>query len=232
MKIGIMQPYFFPYIGYFQLINAVDRFIFYDDVNYIKGGWINRNNILANGEKQLFTLQLQGVSSFKKINEIKIGTNSNKILKSITQAYSKAPYFNNVYPLIERIFIEALPNSTISEIAINSVQEVCQYLNIQTILEVSSINYSKTHHLRKEERLFEICKINKADTYINSLGGRSLYRKEDFSKKNFQLFFIKSKPSVYKQFSEKFTPHLSVIDTMMFNSKEMLVDILLNYKLR
>ena len=232
MKLAIMQPYFFPYIGYFQLINAVDRFIFYDDVNYIKGGWINRNNILANGEKQLFTLQLQGASSFKKINQIQIGTNSKKILKSIAQAYSKAPYFNNIFPLIERIFIKILPHSTIADIAIKSVQEVCQYLNIQTILEVSSLNYEKTNHLKREQRLVKICKINKAGTYINSPGGSSLYKKKDFSNQDINLLFLETQLLTYKQFSDFSCPNLSIIDVMMFNSKERIEELLTRYTLK
>lgn len=75
MKIAIMQPYIFPYIGYFQLINAVDKFIIYDDVNYIKQGWINRNKILLNNEDYLFTFPLKNASSYKKINEIELSEN-------------------------------------------------------------------------------------------------------------------------------------------------------------
>jgi hypothetical protein len=231
MKIAIMQPYLFPYIGYFQMINAVDHFVFYDDVNFIKGGWINRNNILSNGEKQFFTLQLQGASSFKKINEIQLGKNSSKIIKSIVQAYSKAPYFNEVFPLIERVFIENSPHSTIADIAIKSVQEICLYLNIRTKLEISSLNYKETQHLKGEERIFEICKLNQADTYINSPGGSSLYKKEDFAEKDIQLFFIENNSIIYKQFSEKFIPYLSIIDVMMFNNKVEIKKILHSFKL-
>ena len=107
-----MQPYFFPYIGYFQIINAVDKFILYDDVNYIKGGWINRNNILQNNEKKLITLKLAGSSPNKLINEIFVGNNSNKLLKTIKQSYSKAPYFEEVFSLINGVL--SLCSSTIT----------------------------------------------------------------------------------------------------------------------
>ncbi len=168
MKLAIMQPYLFPYIGYFQLINASDKFVFYDDVNFIKGGWINRNYILSNGEKQLFTLHLQGASSFKKINEIKIGGNSAKILKFISQAYVKAPHFSNIIPIIENIFSGVSQKTTISDIAIRSIKEVCQYLNINKEMEISSHSYAKTALLKREERVIEICRLNNSHSYINS----------------------------------------------------------------
>ena len=83
MKLGIMQPYFMPYIGYFQLIKAVDKYVVYDDVNYIKGGWVNRNNILVNGEKKMFTITLKGASAYKHFNEIEIGDDFRKFMKTL-----------------------------------------------------------------------------------------------------------------------------------------------------
>ena len=103
MRLGIMQPYFFPYIGYFQLINAVDKFVIYDDVNFIKGGWINRNRILLNDAAFMVNIPMIGASSFKRINEIYIGKNKEKILSTIQQAYKKAPYYNIIYPLMSEI---------------------------------------------------------------------------------------------------------------------------------
>ena len=100
-----MQPYLFPYIGYFQLISAVDKFVIYDDVNYIKQGWINRNRILLNGKDFMFTMQLEGASSFKKINEIGVGKYNQKLLKTVEQAYRNAPFFKNVFSCIEEIIL-------------------------------------------------------------------------------------------------------------------------------
>ena len=70
MKLAIMQPYLFPYLGYFQLIAAVDKFVFYDDVNFIKNGWINRNRLLISGKVNYITIPLSGASSFLKINQV------------------------------------------------------------------------------------------------------------------------------------------------------------------
>ena len=83
MTVAIMQPYLFPYIGYWQLIHAVDTFVIFDDVNYIKKGYINRNNILVNGQKQTFTLELMSASQNKLINDIDIGNNIEKVMESI-----------------------------------------------------------------------------------------------------------------------------------------------------
>lgn len=231
MKLAIMQPYLFPHLSYFQLINAVDKFVFYDDVNYIKGGWINRNYILVSGKKQFFTLQLKKASSYRKINEIQIGENSKKIIRSLAQAYSKTPYFKDVFPLIESVFTEIHPHSTISDIAIKSVQLVCRYLNILTKLELSSLNYMESQHLKGETRICEICKLNQASTYINSAGGVILYNKQDFIKNKIQLFFIKSNPFTYKQNHELFISGLSILDLLMFNSRKELCSALLDYNL-
>ena len=100
MKIGIMQPYFFPYIGYWQLLNAVDKYVIYEDVNYIKGGWINRNRILINGEAKYFNVQLKDASPNKKINEIHVSNDAitkRKMLNTLEMNYKKAPYFNEVF---------------------------------------------------------------------------------------------------------------------------------------
>ena len=151
MKIAIMQPYFFPYIGYFQLINAVDKFVFYDDVNYIKGGWINRNNILLNGEKKYFTLNLKESSSFKKINQIFIGGRTDKLIKTINQSYSKAPYFDQVFPLIEGVIVNINTSSLISEIAALSVIKTSEYLDLKTIFEIGSEKYYNTKDFERAE---------------------------------------------------------------------------------
>ena len=218
MRLAIMQPYFFPYIGYFQLINAVNKFVFYDDVNYIKGGWINRNNILVNGEKIYITLNLKESSSFKKINQIYIIGKTEKLKKTIKQSYSKAPYFDQVFPVIEEIILYINNSSLISEIAIISVIKTSEYLGLKTVFEISSDKYYETKSLEKSERLIKICKLNNTDTYINSIGGKELYKKETFIKDKIDLFFLQSKITEYEQFGNDFIPYLSIIDVMMFNS--------------
>lgn len=225
-----MQPYLFPYIGYFQLVKAVDRFVFYDDVNFIKKGWINRNAILVHNEKNRFTLNLIDSSQNKKINEIIVGNNGAKILKTISQTYSNAPFFKQVYPLIK----ECLENSEgklISNIAAKSVQQIADYLEMQTIFEFSSDRYSQSQNLRKVDRLVSICQENNSSKYYNMESGQSLYSKDVFSQYAIELVFLKPTMCNYKQFGEKYIPGLSIIDVLMFNSKEKISGFLTQYKL-
>jgi hypothetical protein len=231
MKIAIMKPYLFPYIGYFQLINAVNHFVFYDDVNYIKGGWINRNNILVKNDKKFITLNLVASSTNKNINEIKVGSGSRKVLKTIKQTYVKAPFFNEVFPLIEEVFKTINKDSLISKIAGLSTVRVAEYLGIKTIFEYSSVKYLDTNGLERADRLIEICKRNNSKTYINAIGGRDLYSKQEFEREGIDLSFFLTEKITYKQLVEDFTPNLSIIDVMMFNSTEEIRKMLNQYSL-
>jgi len=234
MKLAIMQPYFFPYIGYLQLISAVDKFIFYDDVNFIKKGWINRNHILMNNKKWMFTIPCIKVTQNKKINEIFVESKSkdiDKILITIKNSYNNAPYFFQVLPLIESIFSTINAQITISKLAITSIREVCDYLNIYSDFELSSKIYSETINYGKIERLIQIAKLNDAITYINPIGGMGLYDKEYFRSNGIKLRFIKSNEIIYKQFVNNFHPFLSIIDVLMFNSKEEIKNMLNKYKI-
>jgi len=228
MKIGIMQPYFFPYIGYFQLINAVDKFVIYDDVNYIKQGWINRNRILLNGKDHLFTLNLVGASSFKLINEIEISNNINKLLKTIYQEYSKAPFFIKSFPIIEDIF--TFNDTNLGRFLENSIRRLCDYFHINTEILVSS-KIEKQQKLEGQEKIIDICKRLNANEYINAIGGQELYSKNIFNQNEIKLSFIKSKPTEYKQFNNEFVSWLSIIDLMMFNSPEQISQMLDQYEL-
>jgi WbqC-like protein family. len=229
MKLAIMQPYFFPYIGYFQLIRAVDKFVFYDDVNFIKNGWINRNRILLNNQAIYITVQLKGASSFKQINFVEFTDNREKLKKTIEQAYKKAPYFNSVWAVINDSL--DFKTSLISELAIHSVVQVSKYLNLDTIFETSSIHYPETKSLKKAERLKEICRINGASGYINPIGGTELYGKEEFTTLGIDLCFINYKDIKYVQGKNEFVPSLSIIDVMMFNSPEEINRMLNQYEL-
>jgi hypothetical protein len=220
MRLGLMQPYLFPYIGYFQLIQAVDKFVIYDDVNFIKQGWINRNRILLNGKEFLFTLPLEDASSFKKINTIPINAAlyerwKSKLLKAIDSAYSKAPFYLQVVPVIDAVFSK--PISTISIMARQSLEAVCHYLNISTEIVPSSAVYGNSH-LSSSERVIDICHKERATAYMNPIGGKELYSKEDFHKNGIDLSFIKTNTIIYPQLKNDFVPGLSIIDVMMFNS--------------
>lgn len=228
MKVGIMQPYFFPYIGYWQLLNAVDTFVIYDDVNFIKRGYINRNNILINGNKQRITLEVLGASSNKIINKIKIGNNAKKILKSVEQAYKKSPEYENVFPLI----IKALQYSenNLGTFLGNTIHIVSEYLEMNTKIIYSS-ELKKNSNLKSQEKILNICECLGATNYINAVGGKELYDKKSFHDKDILLNFLEPKITKYKQFKNDFVPCLSIIDIMMFNSCENIQKMLKKYKL-
>lgn len=229
-----MQPYLFPYFGYFQLINAVDKFIIYDDVNFIKQGWINRNNILVNNSVHLFTVPLVNQSSFEKINKIKINNKlyfnwKKKFLKTIEQAYGKAPFFKDVYLMIFDIL--SIEHDNISNLSTESVKAVCDYIGIFTKIERSSSSY-KNKNLTAEKRLIYICNVENANHYINPIGGIGLYSKNTFLEHNITLNFIKSGDIKYEQFrNNDFFPNLSIIDMLMFNDKETVRKFLNEYEL-
>ncbi len=228
MKLGIMQPYFFPYLGYWQLINAVDKYVVYDDVTYIKGGWINRNNILLNNSSHLITLSLVNSSSFKNINEIEITRDSiklEKLLKTIKVAYMKAPHYKEIMPIIEKL---VRTNTNIAKLNFNSIIEINKYLNIQTEILLSS-QIKKDNKLKAQDKVIHINEILGADTYYNAIGGQTLYSKEIFKEKGINLRLLKMNELRYKQFNNEFVPNLSIIDVLMFNKKETIQKYLDNF---
>lgn len=229
MKLAIMQPYFLPYIGYFQLIKAVDKFVFYDDVNYINRGWINRNRILLNKEAHYITVHQKEASQNKLINEIEIIDNRSKIKKTIINAYRRAPYFDSAWSIIEDIL--DYKTSKISELAAYSVTKICDYLGVKTQFEFSSKSYTQTRNLKLEKRLIAICEANKALEYINPIGGISLYKKEIFMEAGINLYFIKPNLVTYDQFENSFVENLSIVDLMMFNNSNDMALLLDEYEL-
>lgn len=231
MKLGIMQPYIFPYIGYFQLINAVDKFIFLDDVNYINKGWINRNNVLVNGKANMFTIPLKDTSQNKLINEINIAADGKwegKFLKTLEMNYKKAPSFRIAFPVIEEIVNSKIQN--ISAFNHYAVLKISSFLGIETEIVPSSSIY-QNQHLKAQERIIDICLNEKATVYVNPIGGVDIYNPEDFKKQNLGFHFIKSGDIRYHQFKNEFVPWLSVIDLMMFNNSEKNKELLSQYEL-
>ena len=232
MKLAVMQPYVFPYIGYFQLIHAVDAFVFYDDVNYIKGGWINRNRILMNGKDFFLTVPCQKASPNRQIKEILFDRNRpefQNLQKNIHQAYRKAPYFETIYPIIEAVLNS--PVDTISELAIQSVLQVSGYLKLDTKFKVSSSDFAETKGMNRTDRLIEICRREGANHYINALGGKELYDKAYFKNAGIELSFIQTDPNIrYQQGKNDFVPWLSIIDVLMFNPIAPIQDYLYRYQ--
>lgn len=231
MTIAVMQPYFFPYLGYFQLINIVDKFVLYDDVNYINRGWINRNNFLINGKKHLITIPLKNASQNKKICDIELNFDErwrNKTIKSFEFSYKKAPYYNEVISIIKHVLHINL--NTISELNHSSIEQIIKYLNIKTEIIYSSSIYNN-ENLHGQERILDICKKEKANQYINPIGGIELYDKKAFSQNGIQLNFLKTNIISYKQYDNEFIPHLSIIDILMFNSQSEIKKLLNRYVL-
>jgi WbqC-like protein family len=231
MKIAIMQPYFLPYIGYFQLINAVDKFLLYDIVTFIKGGWINRNRIIVNNTDYMFSIPLVKASPNKNIADIFIKDDlkwKNQLLKTIEQSYKKAPYFEKIFPLISSIINKDETN--LSKFILNSFQLINNYLDINTEI-IPSANQYKVDQLKGADKVIQICKEENADIYINAINGRKLYDKESFSKQDLSLFFIDSQEIKYQQFKNDFLPNLSILDVLMFNSKEQVKEYLNKYEL-
>lgn len=233
MKTAVMQPYFLPYIGYFQLINAVDTFVILDDVNFIMRGRINRNNILLNNNAHLFSIPLEKPSQNKLINQTKIVSDEKwkkNLLKTIHMAYQKAPMFDEIDSFIEDII--NFDETDLTKYILNSFTKIADFYDIKTKFLISS-EIKKDNSLKAEERIIEICKKLNTKTYINLPGGRSLYHKENFEKARINLRFINPNLGniIYRQFGEDFVPALSFLDIIMFNSKEKIKEFLQKYSL-
>ncbi len=224
MKLGIMQPYFLPYIGYWQLINAVDKYVIYDDVNFINKSWINRNSILLNGNKHQINLLLTEASQNKLINQVAIQDNQTKLIRTIELNYKKAPMFQQVFPLF--LHIMEYPDKNLAKFIGNSIVEISKYLSIETEFIYSS-TLDKDNTLRAQDKILNICKLLNADKYVNAIGGADLYSKDDFNKVGIELSFLETKIEPYKQFKNEFVPYLSILDVLMFNDVES-INIMFN----
>ena len=220
MRLAIMQPYFMPYIGYFQLINSVDEFVVYDNIEFTKKGWINRNRILVNGNDLTITLPLKKDSDYLNIVERRLAdtwvSEKKKMLNKIAESYRRAPFFESAFEVIERCIL--FEEDNLFNFIYHSIKLVNEYLDILTRTMVSS-TLLIDHSLRAEKKIIEICKSLHANNYINPIGGSELYSKDIFKKEGIELQFLKSGDISYQQFNNKFIPWLSIIDVMMFNPK-------------
>ncbi|MEQ9298382.1 MAG: WbqC family protein [Cyclobacteriaceae bacterium] len=218
MKVAIMQPYFFPYLGYFQLMKISNIFVFYDDVNFIKGGWVNRNRILNSSTPLFINAHIKGSSSNKKINEIGLNLDSKwrrKLLKTLIHSYGRAPFFNEVQPFIEMLVMH--PAQYISEFNIHILTETSRQLGLPTVYFTNSERFE--HNMKSgQDRVLDICIQLQASTYTNLINGKSLYRREDFELNGIDLNFLEMNSDLsYAQFGNPFISKLSIIDVLMFN---------------
>jgi hypothetical protein len=232
MIVGIMQPYFMPYIGYFQLINSVDEFVIYDNIQYTKKGFINRNRILSNGKDRVISLPLKRNSDYLNVVDRELSEtwekDKNKILNTIKSSYSKSPYFEESYDLISKCLNN--PEVNLFRFIYDSIILINNYLDIKTKIIISS-TIGIDHTLKSQNKVLAICKERNASQYINSIGGVKLYDKETFEQNEIKLNFIKSNLIQYNQFNSEFIPCLSIIDVLMFNSKEQINKYLNEYTL-
>jgi hypothetical protein len=217
MRVGILQPYLLPYIGYFQLIAHVDQIVFYDDAQYTKKGWINRNRFQTNGVEQKFTVPLERASDFLEIRDRRIAPSysSTSILNQMTNAYRKAPNFPFIIELLKEVF--EFPERNLFSFILNSIKFVNNYLDIKTPITVSS-EVDGARDLRGQDRVIKICQELGAKTYINPKNVRLHYNKQDFEIKGIELLFLESQFTEYHQSTLPFLPALSILDVMMMLS--------------
>lgn len=224
---AVMQPYLFPNLAYYKLVRHVEHFVFYDDVHFIKGGWINKNNILYNAKALSFRLPLVDASSNKLISEVTLFNKEREValfLKKLTYSYAKAPYFKQVIKLIEDVLTS--PTHSIAEIAEQSIRLVFNYLQLPLLASTSSkLLYNRTGE-NSTDRLIEIIHFLNKQKYLNAIGGKALYNKEYFKSKGIDLYFISTSKQEYQQFNHPFVPGLSIIDILMFNHPNQVIALL------
>lgn len=224
-KVAVMQPYFLPYIGYFQLINAVDEFIVYDNIQFSKKGWFHRNRMLQDGKDEYFSLTLKKDSDYLDVKDRYLSDSwkdeREKVLRKVKENYRKAPHFNEIYPLIENLFRFNEPN--LFDFIFNSIQVLCDFLEIKTTLTISS-TLVIDHSLKSQDKVIALVEAVQGKTYINPIGGFDLYSPSDFNKRGIKLEFHKAKPLQYPQFNKEFVPWLSIMDLLMFNDKIQVIE--------
>lgn len=232
-RLAIMQPYLFPYLGYYQLIAAVDKFVLYDDVAFINRSWINRNQILVNGKAQLFTVPLNHASQNRRICEIELSAGEyprwkKSFLRTVDAAYGRAPQFEPTRALLDGVL--GCGATTIGELARRSVEAVSTTLGLTARIEPTSMTYGNGQ-LKAQERILDICVRERATLYVNPQGGRELYASEDFARRGMALRFIRSRLPAYRQFRCQFIPALSILDVLMFNPIETVRGMMTEYDL-
>ncbi len=218
--VSMMQPYLFPYLGYFQLIARSDVFVLGDDLQYVKGSWINRNRVLANGQPKLITFPLRKANQFAPINQRwlcdEFEQEAQKLLKTLELSYSRAPYKAETMALVREIF--AHPERNLARFIENSIRRICAYLQIATPIRIGS-ELGLPARMDKQERVVTIAQKMTAELYINPIGGTALYCPGYFRSNGLVLRFLRMDDLSYPQFNHPFVPSLSIIDVLMFNSR-------------
>lgn len=230
MKLGIMQPYFAPYLGYFQLINAVDKFVVYDDIQYTKKSWIRRNRVLCGHQPEWLIIPLESSSDTLDICKKHIAPDFDrkKMLRKLKANYERAPFFETIFPLAERIITYEKRN--LFDFLLHSLNQFCAELRIKTPIVISStLGIDPT--LRSQARVIATAMSCQADSYINPIGGIELYDSAVFAAHGIDLHFLKMKEIHYPQWSDTHVPYLSILDVLMFNSPDRVQELLGEYTL-
>jgi len=218
MRIAVMQPYFLPYIGYWQLIRAVDTFVVLDDVNYINRGWINRNRISVRGEPCWMTLPLVGASQNKLISEIDLLPDDgwkSRLIKKVELSYQGEASFLPTKRLFEELMECAAGN--LSSFLAGSIQRICGLLGLATEIIPTSSIFPKGN-LKGQHRILDICTTLGADEYLNPPGGRDLYDSGLFADSGITLMFLDApKIELGLKSGSRSGETLSLLDTLMMN---------------
>ena len=227
MKLAIMQPYLFPYLGYFSLINQAEKFIIFDTPQFMRKGWIERNRIIKEGGGSVYIkVPLTKAPLGTSILEMEINNSSewrNKIFAQLDIYKKKAPYFKQVITLVTESFSGDFVS--ISKLNENILRYVCEYLEIKTeIVVFSELNVDVEQPQAADEWALNICSAVGAKEYLNAVGGKDFFDAKKYSRNNVELFFIDQPLCEYKQFGGEFEAGLSILDVMMFNSpKDIMV---------
>lgn len=230
-SVAVMQPYFFPYLGYWQLLQSVDTFVVFDDVNFIQRGWIHRNRILVNNKPAYITIPIANKSQNKKICELSIVDDTSwqrKLTGALQSNYRKAPFFDSTYSHVGACIEKASDN--LADFLFFHLGYLAKALGISTkIIRSSELDYNRDGN--GAEKILDICQVLGATSYINAPGGRALYSDDFFCSKGISLYFIEPHLKSYPQFNGTFESGLSIVDAMMFNNKEALASHVNSYAL-
>lgn len=227
MKLGIMQPYLFPYIGYFQLLNSVDQYVIYDEAQYIRQGFINRNRLLGDTMAQQVPYFQFSVGkspqtdSIQRKQYISLEADKKKLLERISFVYKKAPFYRETTELVRDV--SDCSSTSVSVFNTCAIKKIASYLDMNTQIIVSSgieDEKYKEAALKCQDLVLHICKYFQASEYVNAIGGTGLYDRNVFQYAGISLRFLKTNEMTYRQFGDRFIPNLSILDVLMFNSRE------------
>lgn len=217
MRVALMQPYFFPYIGYFDLLASSDLFVFYDDAAYSRGGWVSRNRVAADGKEfNYIRLTVDRAPLGTPINGVRLKSpedDRNHLLSLLHNVYRRAPYYNEVVAVIEKVFCDG--GGGLSQVAAASICSCAEYLGLGApVLYSSAIEYDRA--MGAQGKVISICKSINASHYVNLTGGRELYCESEFLRNDISLIFTEPADFLYDTGKRPFVPNLSIIDVMMW----------------